>query len=134
MTARRINVDFTSLSGGRVRARIADADGPIFSGDPVLAVDPDDELCADAVVTDMKDSFAYLDVDWSSQRDLDSADAVPQCVATVFTWRDGYGFVAAGPENTGAKIVVSESEPRGIWAWPLVRSVDPEQSRVLSSL
>jgi hypothetical protein len=77
----KVMVDFTSTSHGRVRAPIERVFGSAEVGQAevgqfVLAFDPDDDLCADALVSEIKGRFIYLSVEWETQRDL-SAELSP---------------------------------------------------------
>ncbi len=70
-TKPKVMVDFSSLSRGRVRAPIERSFGGVpLEGNFVLAFDPDDDLCADALVAEVRDGFVYLAVKWESQRDF----------------------------------------------------------------
>jgi hypothetical protein len=97
----RIRVDFSSLHAGRVRARIADADDPLFPGDDVVLYDPDDDLEADGSVAEMSGAFAYIDVNWTSQRGTARPSHYYQYNMASSVWITGYKVeMSGGPVAT----------------------------------
>ena len=123
----RVRIDLNARSkDGYVLARLSRADGPVFSGDYVVAFEPDDRVAAQARVVRIDDErgLIYLAVDWLSLAE----DHVPQRILPQPS--SVIGLLANAAERASMRFRVTTRTQ----AVAFTREPDPQRLREYQSL